>query len=440
MRALAVVAALAGSAYGKPVGTFVPVPRHGVAAAAPSSKIIYVKRCPSSGCVVHFGTVDDSRTQTTSISGGGDKTIGGFSQGDQIWSDLMDCVRTTYSPFGVTVTDVDPGSTVPHFENLVGGKPSDLDPTLPANVGGIAPFDCVEIPNAITYTFDVYGPDAYSLCATVAQETAHAFGLDHEYLAQDPMTYLPGYYPKRFQDDDSQCGRFQLETCMCGRTTQNSYRMIVGLFGPGAPITPDVMILRPSDGKVVQPGFAVSATATSIVRIDHVELYVDGVLAGMATMAPYVITLDGIDPGEHAIEVRAIDVQGTPGSATATITMGPPCTADKGCSDGDVCVMGVCIAGPSEPGGLGVECTSNDQCNSMQCVNGGEALEHCGAPCDPNVGGVCPHGFACESDGAGNGTCYPTPDAGCCNAGGSPAGAFALAAAVGAMIARRRRR
>src|SRR5207248_7292453 len=97
------------------------------------------------GCVVHFGTADDSRTQTSSLAEGGDRTIGPFQEGDQVWSDMMDCVKTTYSPFNVTVTDVDPGN-VPHYENVVGGQPSDLRSDIPS-AAGVAPFDCQEIPN-----------------------------------------------------------------------------------------------------------------------------------------------------------------------------------------------------------------------------------------------------------------------------------------------------
>jgi hypothetical protein len=438
MRALILIATLAASAHAAPRGTYIPVPEPPRFSDAPSSTLIYVKRCPSNGCSVKFGNVDDSRTQTSTLATG-NVSIGGFSQGDQVWSDLVDCVKTTYSPFGVTVTDVDPGN-VPHYENIVGGKPEDLNPAFAGmGIGGVAPVACGEIANGISYTFDVYGPDALSLCWTVSQETAHVFGLDHEYLPPDPMTYQEGDLPKRFQDTEGPCGEYMPRACRCVGSTQNSYRKILALFGPGAPITPDVAISAPIDGGTVQPGSPVYASATSIVRIDHVELYIDGALTAMSTTAPYVFHLDNVDPGDHAIEVRAIDVQGTMGSATATVTMGPPCTSGKICTGADVCVMGVCTLGPSASGGLGAECTDNAQCFDMLCVDGGDPSKHCVAACDPATKGACPGGFSCVPAG-GSGVCYPNPDSGgCCEAGGSPRGAIALGALVWVAILRRRR-
>ncbi|MBV8758844.1 MAG: hypothetical protein JO257_16265 [Deltaproteobacteria bacterium] len=405
-------------------------------AQAPSSNIIYLRRCPPGGCAVHAGQIDDSRTQTSSIAAG-DVTIGQFTQPAQVWTDLVQCVKDTYAPYGVVVTDVDPGN-VPHFENIVGGSPTDLRSDIP-NAGGVAPFTCDEIPNAITYTFDVYGPDALSLCWTASQETAHAFGLEHELLQADPMTYIGGSLPKRFRDIDATCGEYTARACMCpARPTQNSYRMIVGLFGPGAPSPPTVMITSPADGKSVQPGFPIAVAATDDVRVDHVELYIDGTLAGSAAMEPYDFTAPDLALGAHTIEARAIDVQGTPASAMIGVTSVPPCTQTKGCEGTDVCVQGVCIPGPKQPGGLGAICQMNDECLSMNCADGGEPLKHCVATCDLGTKGVCPLGFSCVPDGA-TGACWPAPEGGCCDAGGSPRGPALLAAGLLVLVLRRRR-
>src|SRR5205814_6592448 len=111
-------------------------------------------------------------------------------------------------------------------------------------------------------------PDADQSCWTAAQEVAHTFGLDHEFLQKDPMTYIQGDTPKRFRDVDADCGELATRACACaGRPKQNSYRLIVGKFGPGAPTPPDLMVISPTDGKTIQPGFRVSAKATDDVRI-----------------------------------------------------------------------------------------------------------------------------------------------------------------------------
>ena len=69
------------------------------------------------------------------------------------------------------------------------------------------------------------------ICETAGQETAHAFGLDHEFLCQDPMTYLVGCGAKSFQDEYVPCGEFQPRECNCGTPTQNSVQSMYQLFG-----------------------------------------------------------------------------------------------------------------------------------------------------------------------------------------------------------------
>jgi hypothetical protein len=299
-------------------------------AAAVSSRLIYMHRCPMNGCPVMEGTDDDSRTNTSSIAQG-TKTIGAFRQNQAVWDAMMACMRKTYAPFDIAITDVDPGS-VPHFEHMLGGAPTDLRDDI-SNAGGVAPFNCAEIPNAISYTFDVYGPDPDQLCWTAAQETAHAFGLEHETNQLDPMTYLGSAVPnKRFQVTDSQCGEFAPRLCRCGGTTvQSSYRKIVTLFGPGVPTAPDVAIKAPASGVRVQPHFVTKVNASDDVAIERVELYIDGTKAGEAKTAPYWITApDGIEEGPHTVEARALDIQLTPASVSIDVELGPPCTASRG--------------------------------------------------------------------------------------------------------------
>jgi hypothetical protein len=240
---------------------------------AVSSRLVFLHRCQQGGgCPVKFGTVDDSRTDTSSIVSG-QRIIGEFTQSDEVWKATVECVKTTFAPFNIQITDQDPGSNTPHFENIVGGKPTDLGRSDLQNAGGVAPFTCGEVPNAIVYTFDVYGADAEQLCWTSAQEVAHAFGLDHEFLQKDPMTYIQGDLPKRFRDQSSECGELDARSCGCpNRPKQNSYRMIVGLFGPGAPTPPEVTFNSPSDGKEIQPGFRAVIKAVDEVRVVKVAL------------------------------------------------------------------------------------------------------------------------------------------------------------------------
>lgn len=411
-------------------------------AAAPSSRIIFVHKCPITGCLIHPGP-NDSRTDTSNIPTQ-QVSISRFKQSDVVWSKMMDCVRATYAPFDITITDVDPGPNVPHYENIVGGSSgSELDPEF-AQAGGVSPFTCAEIPNSISFTFDVYGPDPDQLCWTVAQETAHSFGLEHEYNANDPMTYLGGGPPaKRFQATESPCGTFSSVTCTCTqKATQSSYKSIVAMFGPGAATPPTITIKSPTAGKQVQPRFVVRVNAMDDVAVDRVELYIDDLDTGVRAMTPpyLLVAPEGVTDGAHTIEARAIDVQGVPASATVDVDMGPPCTASSGCSGDDVCVMGTCLPGPDVPGGLGDSCTANTECLGAQCLGDASGNKQCVESCELGASGVCPSDFNCIAAGNG-GVCWYSGAAGCCSAGTDPTGPLLLGTSVfGLVLLRRRRR
>jgi MYXO-CTERM domain-containing protein len=411
-------------------------------AALPSSRIIYVHKCPLTGCQIKPG-MNDSRTDTSSIAEQ-QVTITRFKQSDAVWNAMMECVKTTYAPFDITVTDVDPGN-VPHYENIVGGSSgAELHPDF-AGAGGVSPFTCGEIPNSVSFTFDVYGPDVDQLCWTVAQETAHSFGLEHEYNAADPLTYISGGpSKKRFQATDSKCGTFSmLPTCACPpmKTTQNSYKFIVDMFGPGAATPPSITIVAPTSGKKVQPGSVIRVNATDDVGVDHVELFIDGVDSEVRAMTPpYRLALPAdVAEGAHTLELRAIDVQGVPASDTVDVDMGPPCTASNGCSGDDVCVMGACVPGPDVPGGIGDTCTAPAECLSLQCVGTTANDKLCVETCDLGAAGSCPSDFSCIANGA-TGVCYYNGSGGCCSAGTDPTGPLLLGASVFGLVFLRRRR
>ncbi len=425
----------------RPQPVTVDVPVWNPPQAVVSSRLIFMNRCPAGiGCVIRPGA-DDSRTNTSSIPNS-QVTLTGFKQSDAVWAKLMTCMRATYAPFNVGVTDVDPGPGVPHFENVVGGRATELSSDL-SGAGGVSPFTCGEIPNSISFTFDVYGADSDALCWTAAQEVAHSFGLEHEYNAADPMTYLNGGPSmKRFQATDSACGEFSEVSCRCtGQPTQNSYQHIIALFGPGAPTAPTVSIRSPAAGNKVTPKFIVRITATDDVGIDRIELWIDGVNTGVvAKVPPYQVAApESIAQGPHTVEVRAFDVQGTPAMASIEVDVGPPCTASKGCSGDDVCVMGVCLPGPDAAGGLGSFCTGNTECLSNLCIGEEGGNKACVESCQLDLEGACPEDFSCIPGGSG-GVCWETGGGGCCDAGSRPTGPALFALGVLVMVLRPRRR
>lgn len=262
------------------------------------------------------------------------------------WADVMSCVRAQFAAWDIDVTDVDPGN-VAHFESVVGGGPGDLG--LPSGVAGVSPFtsDCRLIPNSIVFTFTDALPDsAQIVCEVVAQEVSHSFGLDHEFLCSDPMTYLSGCGAKSFQNVAAPCGEFEERaSCAiagkydCGRDTQNSVELLTQRLGlrPGTP--PMVSIVAPVDGAVVPPGFTVSVDATDDVGVTAVELRIDGASIATASAAPFEFTAPAdLAEGSHVVEVIAGDGTGeTSTSIAVEVSADAPPEGDDppGDDDGD---------------------------------------------------------------------------------------------------------
>jgi hypothetical protein len=238
----------------------------------------------------HGGTYrcgnDDSARNLSSVvcerGGGGVGTIGSFSGSDVQWNGIKSCVADLFSRFNVFVTDLEPTSGA-YVEAVVGGRPGEAN--MPNGVGGVAPFSCGMLPRAVVYAFsDIYGNRPRDVCETVAQEVAHAFGLDHEFLCSDPMTYLRGCGAKSFQDEYAQCGEFEPRECSCGGASQNSVQLMMQRLGPsdGSPPPPPpvdredptVALTAPAAAAVLPAGstITVSAQATDDIGLSLVEL------------------------------------------------------------------------------------------------------------------------------------------------------------------------
>ena len=155
----------------------------------------------------------------------------GWSGGDAKWKKLVSCVQTMFSPFDVVVTDERPRENN-FLMVVVGGKPSDIGIADSHHVAGLAPFNGGVIPRAIVFGFSATtNNDVRASCETIAMEVAHAYGLDHEYLCKDVMTYLTGCGNKSFVDQDAPCGESKKRACEGGAKTQNSYQRLISVLG-----------------------------------------------------------------------------------------------------------------------------------------------------------------------------------------------------------------
>lgn len=457
---IAVLAATAGvAAAERPLPAWEPIDASRASLTPPTapgglrSKTIFLNNCKrNGGCSIVPGS-ENSRTNRSTVARR-TSLVPPFAFSDTIWNKTVECVKKTYARFDIIVTDVDPcpdpnaGCTFEHWETVVAGSPADI--SYNGNAAGVSPFDfqnCSVIDNSITYAFaDVIGPDVDELCWTIAQETAHSFGLDHEFLGEDPMTYLQSPPHKEFQDVEAQCGEFSARQCYCGFNRRNSVRELRAMFGAAPPSPPVVTIRSPRNGEAVEPGFPIAVEVADDQGIAQVELIVDGRSIITLQSGPFAFNGPGdLMSGAHTVEVRATDWNGTPGSGNVSVIIGEACEIPGDCAgigENYTCVGGRCVAGPGAPGGLGEDCDAPTDCNSGVCATkGGE--NHCAEPCTLGSS-ECPSGFLCESDGAGGGLCWPGTEGGClgCSTDGQsgPLAPIGIGLVLGALFLRRRSR
>ena len=412
-----------------------------VRAAAGFSNIIYLNNCKPNGCAIKVGN-SNSLTDTSSIPQH-NSTVSAWQFSQSSWDAVVQCVRETYGPFGVQIVDTRPAAGTNYHMAIVAGAPSNIG--LGGGVGGISEFGCGYIPNAVSFSFaNIYGGDVDQTCWTVAQETAHSWGLDHKFDNRDPMTYLgSGPSKKSFQNSAGSCGEFSARTCSCGGSMMNSYQEIMATFGSSTPTPPTVAISAPTDGQSgLAKQFQILAAITDDVGIGRAELRIDNALVSTLFQAPYVWTAPAsLGQGNHTILVTAYDVGGSMAMATVTAAIGLACGSASDCTTStDACVDGRCVPGTGVTGGLGTECVGNAECLSGQCGADAAGDHFCVESCDP-VKDACPSGFSCLGTSPTTGVCWPSDDGGCST---SPAGSgvpgFVLFGLAGLFVTLIRRR
>jgi hypothetical protein len=312
----------------------VPAP---AATGLAKSRTIYLNR---QGAMLTPG-FNDARANTSSIVARATQ-VAGWSASTADWAATMSCMKAMWSRFDVTITDVDPGAT-PHIEALFARSPADVG--LTSNIGGISPFsaNCSVIENSIVFAFtDNLPKKPQVMCEVMSQEIAHSYGLDHELLASDPMTYLPYAGNREFQDRDAACGESTERPCgIAGtacRATQNSVQLLLARLGSSNRdnTPPSVGISEPAEMAKVPAGFAIAATVSDNIAVKSVAFYIDGDLVATQTQGPYQLATDPeLTEGIHTIVVEATDADGNTAMETRDIIVaGPVDPMAFGCSTG----------------------------------------------------------------------------------------------------------
>jgi hypothetical protein len=442
MRALLLVAALGGTAgaEGKrlaidtPVEAFQPRYRHAL------SRVIYLERCVG-GCRVTGGDVNDARTLTSSIPSSGSYNITEFEDAlgnrgataDTEWNMLVQCMREVYSPYDVEITDVKPSSGNYHLA-IVAGNPQEIG--LDRNVLGVAPLagNCAAFDNVISFSFAGAHPqtqiDAHMLnvCWTAAQESAHAFGLDHEFefvdgrsACNDPMTYrMDCGGQKFFRNLSAHCGEEERRECKC-TGVQNSHRSLEQLFGPGTPLTsaPAVTVNNPPAANSPLPANVI-ATASAPRGVDKIQLFLNGFPmvtvpgaefggSGQLEASYGLVPPANLPDSLYDMFVRASDDIGSfTDTPTIRVVKGGPCTSADACLPEQKCEEGRCFWDPPV-GEIGDSCEFDQFCKGLLC-RGTTDTQICTQTCSAADPLGCPQDMSCN-----NGVCFFT-EGGCCSA------------------------
>ena len=451
-----------------PTATRITIPTPPVA-HEPVSHVIYLERCRG-GCTVTKSNTNDAQQGLTILpQTPGTHVLTEFQSKDGVagaaadveWNELVACMKTVYSPYDVLITDVKPTEGTYHMA-IIAGFPSEVG--FGNDILGVAPLapNCASLDNVMSFSFANAHPSTLrinNLCWTAAQESAHAFGLDHTFkfldgksTCNDPMTYQIGCGGTRFfRNQPAKCGDFTEKACRCG-STQNSHQKLIDTFGPGTPTygNPTASITKPV-GQAPLDG-TIDGKAFSKRGVAKVELLVNGfpwvtakgvdfTLVGQPEATYPLVYPQTLPDGISDFVVRASDDLGAfTDSSIVTRTKGAPCVSADTCATGQRCDAGRCLWDPPV-GEIGDSCDYSQFCKSLSCV--GTDPKICSQDCVPEEDNTCPNGLTCAPLGPpGMGVCYVETGGGCCSVSSRsvPWLQVGLSAFVFVLVIRRKRR
>jgi hypothetical protein len=249
-------------------------------------------------------------------------------------------VHRAFLPYDVQLARARPPAG-PYTTVVIGGGPSALG--FESTVGGVAVLDCANANESnIVFVF----PEAlrfspHGMIATIAQEAAHSYGLEHSTNATDFMYPRISATQDRFPDVVATIAG----PPMCGQMDQNSHAKLVEVLGPWAggekPLldgtvvdldAPTLRFVAPAVGDQVSLPFTVTLDAVDEGGIARIEV---GAGTAKATLraAPFRWTIDQAPVGPLVVAATAHDAWGNQVGATLSVEVVEP-PPEGGCAAG----------------------------------------------------------------------------------------------------------
>jgi hypothetical protein len=382
------------------------------------------------GGPVQSGNCSDARTNCSNIVMGNNVHLPAFSRSAEDKQRVIDLVRAYYEPFNIQVVTQRPTGGE-YAMVMVGGVATDVG--LDDNrIGGIAPLDCGNMnANDITFAFSAasfYNNDMVALAATLAQESAHAYGLGHTNDTADIMyPYVnddtEGFVNRTMRIYDATGGNSDCS----GTGLQNSYQMMIQNVGSNVPdvTPPTVAFVDLQDGAQLASGFAVTLDAHDDRSVAAVELWANDQMVASLKKYPYHFTVQAGSVPAGSAHLRGV-------------------ARDRAGNQGESAEVGVTIKPIGEtPGDLGTACNVSADCNGGGFCASSESKPFCTRNCSASGAMQCPANFDCKTTEQFSSICEPqVKDSGCAAlpAGSRQAGTTAALLLFGALAALVRRR
>ncbi|MBC8072365.1 MAG: hypothetical protein IAG13_28845, partial [Deltaproteobacteria bacterium] len=271
---------------------------------------------------------------------------------------VIQVARSRVEDFGITVTDVRPGSGDYDME-MVG----DWAGSSPA-FAGIAPGgDCWDNYGGETsFTLEI-STSADAIAEVMMQELAHTWGLDHVDEQQDLLYPTTQGTNKTYRDECYQVvgdtelnptsGECSHHQDACGSySLQNSHAELLLIFGPSVADTaaPTIAILAPPDGATIQGGdfeLQIGLQDDQLPAVINTTITIENAAdpgaippsdGAFASPAELTFPIEGLPDGTYTIRIDGQDESDNPASDQITITVEGsevPTTSDDDAGDGD---------------------------------------------------------------------------------------------------------